>query len=57
MPEHRHQGIGATLMRQAEDWARARGDFQIGLQDFRCPTSITAFAGICCLESSTCPNA
>lgn len=34
MPAHRRQGIGAALMRYAEDWARARGDRQIGLQVF-----------------------
>jgi ribosomal protein S18 acetylase RimI-like enzyme len=34
MPAHRHQGIGSALMRQAENWARARGDCQIGLQVF-----------------------
>ncbi len=35
MPEYRRQGIGSALMRQAEDWARARGDRQIGLQVFQ----------------------
>ena len=35
MPEHRRQGIGSALMRHAEDWARARGDCQIGLQVFQ----------------------
>lgn len=35
MPEHRRRGIGKGLMRQAEDWARARGDRQIGLQVFQ----------------------
>jgi ribosomal protein S18 acetylase RimI-like enzyme len=34
MPEHRRQGIGSALMHHAEDWARARGDRQIGLQVF-----------------------
>ena len=34
MPEHRRQGIGSALMRHAENWARARGDRQIGLQVF-----------------------
>jgi len=35
MPEHRRRGIGSALMRYAEDWARARGDRQIGLQVFQ----------------------
>jgi ribosomal protein S18 acetylase RimI-like enzyme len=35
MPEHRRQGIGSALMRHVEDWARARGDRQIGLQVFQ----------------------
>ena len=35
MPEHRRKGIGSALMRHAEDWARARGDRQIGLQVFQ----------------------
>jgi ribosomal protein S18 acetylase RimI-like enzyme len=35
MPEHRRRGIGSALMRHAEDWARARGDRQIGLQVFQ----------------------
>jgi len=34
-PAHRQQGIGAALMKQAEDWARERGDRQIGLQVFQ----------------------
>jgi ribosomal protein S18 acetylase RimI-like enzyme len=34
-PEHRRKGIGATLVRYAESWARARGDRQIGLQVFQ----------------------
>lgn len=33
-PEHRRQGIGKALMDRAENWARARGDRQIGLQVF-----------------------
>jgi ribosomal protein S18 acetylase RimI-like enzyme len=33
-PEHRRQGIGQGLMQIAEDWAKARGDRQIGLQVF-----------------------
>lgn len=34
MPEHRRRGIGAALMQYAEDWAKGRGDRQIGLQVF-----------------------
>lgn len=34
VPEHRRRGIGSALMRHAEDWARARGDRQMGLQVF-----------------------
>lgn len=33
-PEYRRQGIGAALLRHAEQWARERGDRQIGLQVF-----------------------
>ena len=35
LPEHRRQGIGSALMRYAQNWARARGDRQIGLQVFQ----------------------
>ena len=35
MPEHRRRGIARALMHQAEDWAMARGDRQIGLQVFQ----------------------
>ncbi|HEY9875493.1 MAG TPA: N-acetyltransferase [Candidatus Obscuribacterales bacterium] len=34
MPEHRRRGIGSALMRLGEDWAKARGDRQMGLQVF-----------------------
>lgn len=34
MPEHRRQGIGTALMHHIENWARNRGDRQIGLQVF-----------------------
>lgn len=33
-PEHRRRGIGAALVIHAENWARTRGDRQIGLQVF-----------------------
>ena len=33
-PEHRRQGIATALLNQAQTWARARGDYQIGLQVF-----------------------
>ncbi|MGB3508833.1 MAG: GNAT family N-acetyltransferase [Microcoleaceae cyanobacterium] len=32
--QHRRLGIGAALVTHAENWARARGDRQIGLQVF-----------------------
>jgi ribosomal protein S18 acetylase RimI-like enzyme len=34
MPHYRRQGIGTALLRKAEDWAKTRGDRQIGLQVF-----------------------
>ncbi len=34
-PVHRRQGIGAALVKQAEDLAREKGDRQIGLQVFQ----------------------
>ena len=33
-PEHRRLGVGAALVIHAENWARRRGDRQIGLQVF-----------------------
>lgn len=33
-PEHRRLGLGKALIQQAETWAKARGDRQIGLQVF-----------------------
>ena len=33
-PSHRGQGIAKALIKQAQDWAKARGDRQIGLQVF-----------------------
>lgn len=33
-PQHRRLGIGSALVTHAENWARARGDRQIGLQVF-----------------------
>lgn len=35
VPEHRRRGIGKALMQYVEDWARTRGDLQIGLQVFQ----------------------
>ncbi len=35
LPEHRRRGIGKALVNHAEDWARARGDRQMGLQVFQ----------------------
>ncbi len=34
LPEYRKQGIGTKLISVAENWAKARGDRQIGLQVF-----------------------
>jgi ribosomal protein S18 acetylase RimI-like enzyme len=34
-PEHRRRGIGTALMQHAENWAKQRGDRQIGLQVFQ----------------------
>ncbi len=34
MPSHRRRGIGSALVHHAENWARERGDRQIGLQVF-----------------------
>ena len=39
VPEHRRQGIGTALMQYVENWARARGDHQIGLQVFQTNTA------------------
>jgi ribosomal protein S18 acetylase RimI-like enzyme len=33
-PEYRKQGIGTALMKYAENWAKERGDRQLGLQVF-----------------------
>ncbi len=33
-PEHRRRGIATALLQTAQDWARQRGDRQIGLQVF-----------------------
>ncbi len=35
MPEHRRLGIASALMHHAEDWARNRGDRQMGLMVFQ----------------------
>jgi ribosomal protein S18 acetylase RimI-like enzyme len=34
LPAHRRKGIGSALMHHAEEWARGRGDRQVGLQVF-----------------------
>nr|WP_246162905.1 GNAT family N-acetyltransferase [Brasilonema sennae] len=39
VPEHRRQGVGTALMQYVENWARARGDHQIGLQVFQTNTA------------------
>lgn len=41
-PDHRRQGLATQLMRQAEEWARARGDHQLGLQVFQVNTRAIA---------------
>ncbi len=33
-PEHRRRGIATALLRQAQHWARGRGDQRLGLQVF-----------------------
>ena len=33
-PEHRRRGVGTALMEHAQNWAKDRGDRQIGLQVF-----------------------
>ncbi|HEY9801388.1 MAG TPA: GNAT family N-acetyltransferase, partial [Leptolyngbyaceae cyanobacterium] len=35
VPEHRRRGIATALMDCAENWAKKRGDRQIGLQVFQ----------------------
>lgn len=35
VPKHRRRGIATALMRYAENWARNRGDRQMGLQVFQ----------------------
>ncbi len=42
-PEHRRRGIGSALMHQAEQWAKARGERQIGLQVFQINQLALAF--------------
>lgn len=34
MPQHRCQGIAKALIQQAENWAKIKGDRQLGLQVF-----------------------
>lgn len=36
VPEYRRRGIATALLGQAQQWAAARGDCQIGLQVFSC---------------------
>ncbi|MBD2692532.1 GNAT family N-acetyltransferase [Anabaena catenula FACHB-362] len=38
-PEHRRRGIGTALMNHIENWAKQRGDRQIGLQVFQSNTA------------------
>lgn len=33
-PQHRRRGVGTALMQHAQNWAKERGDRQIGLQVF-----------------------
>ncbi|BAT51218.1 GCN5-related N-acetyltransferase [Nostoc sp. NIES-3756] len=43
-PEHRRRGIARTLMQYAENWAKQRGDQQIGLQVFQSnPVALTLY--------------
>lgn len=35
VPQERRKGIGTALMQRAEEWAKERGDRQIGLQVFQ----------------------
>jgi ribosomal protein S18 acetylase RimI-like enzyme len=39
VPEHRRRGIGTALMGYIENWAKSRGDHQIGLQVFQANTA------------------
>lgn len=39
VPEQRRRGIGTALMRYVENWAKIRGDHQIGLQVFQSNTA------------------
>jgi ribosomal protein S18 acetylase RimI-like enzyme len=38
VPEQRRRGLGKALMRYVENWAKQRGDRQIGLQVFKSNT-------------------
>lgn len=38
-PQHRRRGIGTALMQYAQNWAKSRGDRQIGLQVFPANTA------------------
>lgn len=42
-PEHRRHGIGSALVHYTEEWARARGEQQIGLQVFQFNHTALAF--------------
>ena len=41
-PAYRRQGVGAALVKQAEQWSLARGDRKIGLQVFQSNQSAVA---------------
>ncbi len=42
LPDHRRRGIATALLKIAEDWGKARGDQQIGLQVFADNTAAIA---------------
>lgn len=54
-PDHRRLGIGRALMQQAEAWAIARGDRQIGLQVFQSnQTAIGLYQSLGFLTQALC---